>query len=786
MAYFVKYTDQIQNNVPIEILDNTTNTSTSLGFPGRNQKGYASVIAENFLHLLENFAASTPPNLTPGMSGQAVTGQLWYDTTDGVEELKVYDGSSWKSSGSLKKASSEPTVSNSVIGDLWVDTSNQQLYLFNGGKWILVGPTFSSGLLTGSKPEAIDDATTAQITHVTLLNYVNDSVVTIASNSTFTPKSGISGFSILKPGINLNSDSSYKYWGTSEKAENLVDGTSVFPASSFLRKDNNNVTTQSFTIANNSGLLVGDNSSLQLNIDNNRGVLYYSRTQSKLDFRVNYDPTKSTGTTLISLDSEFGRVGIGIDNTSPTASLSVKGTSNFTETMRIVSTEDTTDASSGALIVSGGVVFSKTLRVNDTINAYGEIVTTSIVPRTTAITETGYTVGSLDFVFASMYANRFHGNLTGNVTGNVTGNITGKSTGLTSLTKFTMTGDIRSGGFSFDGSSSLVQAGSFTRNQEYKIATLGDTNWNAIAGTSGATYIVGMVITATIPGAITSNPGTAWTSQICNFTTTVDSDFVNSKSSLTTTLYDTDEILINRPEIPGKGVKGLYKTTKANLLTNLPFVPVGSIFPFAGKTIPKGYLLCDGSEKLIGVYSDLYDLIKYTYTPDTDSLVGKNTFKLPDLRGRFPLGLDNMDNGDTVPDKNEQVVNAGSFITGQIYKIHYLGNPGTLTDFVSLGASRSEINIVFTATGPGSGSGTASLTSTSYIDSGGGTAYRVTADTAKNLGQGAGAEILKPAVNGIIGYAGSKGDIASVSIMNPYLAINYIIYAGITTDDGVA
>lgn len=795
MAYFVKYTDT-NNNTSIEVLDNTTNTSTNLGFPGRNQKGYANVIAENFLHLLENFAASTPPNLTPGIGGQAVTGQLWYDSTDGIEELKVYDGSTWKSAGALKKASSEPAVSNSVIGDLWVDTSNQQLYLFNGSKWILVGPTFSSGLLTGARPEEVNDSTTAKLSHVILLSYVNDSVVTVASNTTFTPKSGISGFSTIKPGINLNSDSSYKYWGTSEKAENLVDGTNVFPASSFLRKNNANITTQPFTISNNSGLIIGDVSPLQLNITDNRGVLYHSRTSSKLDLRVNHDPAKPAGTTLVSLDSENGRVGIGIDNTSPTSSLSVKGTSDFDDTMRITSTRDTVDASSGALIVNGGVVFNKTLRVNDVITAFGQMNSSSIVPRVNATTDidtNGFDIGTSGFKFRSMYANKFYGDLRGNVTGNVTGSVTGTASSLTSLTKFKMIGDVTSGGFSFDGSSSLVQAGSFEILQEYKIATLGDTNWNIVANTTGVTYVVGMVITAKANGSTfnigqtTNIPGTAWTSQTCTFNTEVNSNFVNGKNSLTTTLYDTDELLINRPDIPGKGTTGLYKTTKSNLMNNLPFVPIGSIFPFAGPVskVPNGYLLCDGSEKTKGVYGSLYEVIGDAYTSGT--LVGKNTFKIPDLRGRFPLGLDNMDNGDTVPDKNKQIVNAGLFITGQKYQIEYLGDPGTESDFTLFSdADRNEIGIVFTAYGPGSGSGTASSTATSYVDSGGGPANRVTADTANNLGQGAGSEILRPAVNGIIGYTGSAGNISSTSIMNPYLAINYIIYAGITINDGVA
>ena len=39
----------------------------------------------------------------------------------------------------------------STAGDPWVDTGNQQLYLFTGSGWILVGPEFSTGLSSGTQ-----------------------------------------------------------------------------------------------------------------------------------------------------------------------------------------------------------------------------------------------------------------------------------------------------------------------------------------------------------------------------------------------------------------------------------------------------------------------------------------------------------------------------------------------------------------------------------------------------------------------------------------------------------
>src|SRR6056300_1261244 len=108
MAYTIAYTDQA-NKGTITVEDNSLNTETSLSLPGRNTTAYGTAIATNFLHLLENFASATEPS-TP------VEGQLWYDSTPGVEQLKVFDGTNWVASGGLKKANSEPDAAQSLIG----------------------------------------------------------------------------------------------------------------------------------------------------------------------------------------------------------------------------------------------------------------------------------------------------------------------------------------------------------------------------------------------------------------------------------------------------------------------------------------------------------------------------------------------------------------------------------------------------------------------------------------------------------------------------------------------
>lgn len=63
-------------------------------------------------------------------------------------------------------------------------------------------------------------------------------------------------------------------------------------------------------------------------------------------------------------------------------------------------------------------------------------------------------------------------------------------------------------------------------------------------------------------------------------------------------------------------------------------VPPGTVTAFAGKTAPNGWLLCDGQSYSISTYRDLYSAIGTTYGGYGQS------FQVPDLRGRFPVGKD--------------------------------------------------------------------------------------------------------------------------------------------------
>lgn len=63
-------------------------------------------------------------------------------------------------------------------------------------------------------------------------------------------------------------------------------------------------------------------------------------------------------------------------------------------------------------------------------------------------------------------------------------------------------------------------------------------------------------------------------------------------------------------------------------------VPAGVISQFAGTTAPTGYLLCSGQSLSKTTYPSLHSVIGYTYGGSGD------TFYLPNLKGRVPVGLD--------------------------------------------------------------------------------------------------------------------------------------------------
>lgn len=561
MAYTINYTDSAKGSITVE--DGTIDQTTSLDLPGRNTTSYGTVIGSNFIRLLENFASSSSP-LRP------TEGQLWYDTTEGVNTLKIYDGTNWVTAGGIKKGATEPDVASALPGDLWSDIDNNQLYFFTGSGWILVGPEFSDGLLTGSKPEVITG--TDEVDYTVLQIEVSGNPMVIYSSRAFVPKSTINGFPSIKVGFNLSQadlagDGVGKIWGTAENAENLVVSGESITAGNFLRSDVASSTDFPITVRSNSGIQVGQDGLLSVGVEGSSAIINNLTSGSSIDMRVNnLGATK----TVLRVDSTEK---VGINNLSPAQALDVTGSIQSSGRVIINDTSQSTTISTGALRVSGGVGIALDVNTGGAIKAGGNITGNNVLPSQNAT----YNIGSDTLKWSNVYATNFIGNLVGNITGTVSGR-SGSTNKLAQATTFQLSGDVSSNLISFDGQ------------------------------TGGTTKV---------------------------FTTAISNTFIANQNPTPESRVD-DEFILNRVS----GTPGVYKISQRNFLAAVPTTPIGVVTPFAGGSAPAGWLLCDGTEYRIADFLDLFQVIQYRFKDQ--SLVQSGNFAVPDLRGRFALGADNM------------------------------------------------------------------------------------------------------------------------------------------------
>ena len=83
---------------------------------------------------------------------------------------------------------------------------------------------------------------------------------------------------------------------------------------------------------------------------------------------------------------------------------------------------------------------------------------------------------------------------------------------------------------------------------------------------------------------------------------------------------------------------GLWKYVNVKVADTLP---IGTIIPFAGSTLPANYMECDGSAISRVEYASLFSAIGTTYGAGD----GSTTFNLPNLKGRVPVGEGSNDGG---------------------------------------------------------------------------------------------------------------------------------------------
>lgn len=370
MSYIINKTD---GSVLTEVVDGTVDqVTTDLTLIGKNSSSYGEFFNENLVHLLENFANTTQPN-------NPIAGQLWFDTTE--QRLKVYDGNGFKVSGGTVVATSVPSTLSQ--GDIWIDSFRQQLYFNDGTETLLAGPGYTAqqGITGFSIIDVID---TNQLSHTIILLYVAQVLLGIFSKDSFTLGTPISGYSgTVEPGFNVSTANSIKFRVPVTQADSLLSADNTLKtAESFLSTTDNSTTTGTLSIQNVTPLILGPGGAqgaAEVKLSN---LTFQLNSQAyDQNFQIN---SLSAGGQRTSLHVDAANQWVGIYTESPQATLDVNGdvrvqgsltvegnvttvnTTNLEIQDKLIElgkteTPDNTTADTGGISLAGGLDGDKTL-----------------------------------------------------------------------------------------------------------------------------------------------------------------------------------------------------------------------------------------------------------------------------------------------------------------------------------------------------------------------------------------------------------------------------------------
>jgi hypothetical protein len=570
MPYTLNFSDptkQTTITVP-DMPPGINSVDTSLNLVGRAYPNYGQKFAENFLHLLENFASPVPP-------ANPIEGQLWFDTSDPAHKvLRIMDGTAsavrWPSANGIYQQSSDPNTEYAVKnGDIWVDTNSNNLKIWNGLSWQIVGPNSntSDSLLTGSVVETVSAINGSS--YPVIKNYVNGDVISIISGfttATFTPLSVIQGFLQIKPGINMSSmtvnNQSAQIYGTAQNAYNLNINGINYGSSDFLRKSDTTPTGQEITgkivfrTTSTTGSLGRDGvvilpqgkttEYVQLYKNSNDAVLLNNTVGGKIQLQVNPTGNVTDLFTSVSIDPVSGATiststSIQIQG-NPTLDVGVSGSYPFI-------TAWTTASFIKDVVVTGDIYNLGKITSGDDITVEGQLYLNwnngeagpAILPGTSSVPQDNvFDIGSPTANFRRIYA---------------------KQIGTAGITQFYGT-----------------LTGSATKlDKPIQLAVQGQ-------------------VTASIVTIQGDGVGSTVNMSLTNYA-------VANQTSITTATSTATMLVLNNGQ--------LAQISKNNFLQDIAVT--GMITIWTSSTPPTGWLLCDGTAKSIITYANLFSVISYNY-----------------------------------------------------------------------------------------------------------------------------------------------------------------------------
>jgi microcystin-dependent protein len=470
---------------------------------------------------------------------------------------------------------------------------------------------------------------------------------------------------------------------------------------------------------------------------------------------------------------------VGINKAIPEQALDIDGGILANGNLILTNTTESTNFSNGSFRTAGGVSITKNLLIGTGLDVTGTTQTNTIQPKSTDTYDNGTSLRRWKTVRAkTVIADEIQGVLNGNISGT-----SGLAKALETPTTFLIGGtgsDIVSNSIVFDG-----QTGSnikvFTATLTSNIIDSKDEPFPAVSKKSDyvLVYRPSLAAASAVTATVTSGsfvPGTTYA--ILSLGTTLETQTDFTKIGAASNTIGLGFVATNSGAsagplgTAGTGTatttttsQGLLKQNRDTFVGDLG-IPIGGILPYAGATPPYGFLYCDGSEVEKSKYPDLYDVIGTLYN-GTAALNGVNTFRIPDLRGRFALGKDNMDNGSSVPNSTGGYVDGGG---GNIDRV-----PDTKADILGDGAGASSVALTL-----------GNLPDHEHSLQNAGVQYSVVrVDTSINPPATTG---LGPTAPGQTQYLNTSGPIkkpdptfalgTAVGIMNPYLTINYIVRSG--------